>query len=480
MRKVNIICWLFLIFFIISMFSCKKNRFYEDTDANLKFSTHLVTFDTIFTSISSITRQLKVYNPYNATIKTDIALIGGNASYYSININGQSAVALKNVEIAAKDSIFILIKVNIPPNGANTPILLSDTLTFFTNGNRQNVELLAFGQDANFIIPNAVYAGNIHGKIVAHEGETISWTKEKPYVIYGYAIVDSTATLIIEPGTQIYLHKGAGIWAYKGACIIANGTFDEPIVFQGDRKEEWYQKDFSQWDRIWLCESDKNHIFNYTIITNAYIGIQAETLQKSMGNQLILTNSILKKSEMYCLFSRGYNISAANNIIVDAKQYCVYLSAGGYYNFFNNTISDKNAGDINVPAVMLSNYNIVQTAIGNSTYYGDFHAQMINNIIYGNDENEINSDAINEAEFNLQVDNCLIKVRKSRLDSLNLNHNNLIFNANPLFTDPTIDIYDFSLNNASPCKGAGKFISNITTDFAGNIRNNPPSIGAFE
>lgn len=479
MKKVNIICWLFCVFFIICIFSCKE-KWNNDPDANLKFSTHLVTFDTIFTSVSSITRQLKVYNPYRTPIKTDIALIGGNASYYSININGQSAVTLKNVEIAAKDSIFILIKVNIPPNGANTPMLLSDTLTFFTNGNRQNVELLAFGQDANFIIPNAVYAGSIHGKIVAHEGETITWTKEKPYVIYGYAIVDSNATLIIEPGTQIYLHKGAGIWAYKGACILADGTISEPIIFQGDRKEEWYQKDFSQWDRIWLCESDKNHIFNYTIITNAYIGIQAETLDEGMGNQLILTNSILKKSEMYCLFTRGYNISAANNIIVDAKQYCIYLSAGGNYYFANNTISDKNAGEHNIPAIWTSNYNTVQTTLGNIRYYGDTHIQLVNNIIYGNDDNEIYTEYCKEADFNLQINNCLVKIKKSRLDSLNLTYNSLLLDLDPQFSDPALDNYDFTLKSSSPCKGAGKFIYDITTDFAGNSRNNPPSIGAFE
>jgi parallel beta-helix repeat protein len=52
-------------------------------------------------------------------------------------------------------------------------------------------------------------------------------------------------------------------------------------------------------------------------------------------------------------------------------------------------------------------------------------------------------------------------------------------NSDPLFTDITHP-YDFTLQPTSPCIGAGTPISGLTTDYAGNAVNDPPSIGALE
>lgn len=49
--------------------------------------------------------------------------------------------------------------------------------------------------------------------------------------------------------------------------------------------------------------------------------------------------------------------------------------------------------------------------------------------------------------------------------------------ADPKFTDAAA--HDFTLESDSPCIGAGVDLG-ITTDFAGNPRNTPPSIGAYE
>ena len=57
-----------------------------------------------------------------------------------------------------------------------------------------------------------------------------------------------------------------------------------------------FQDDYEQWDRIWINEGTQDNIINYAIIKNAFIGIQAEILEKDMGNKLILSNSIIKKS----------------------------------------------------------------------------------------------------------------------------------------------------------------------------------------
>ena len=110
-------------------------------------------------------------NPYNADIKTDVYLLGDQHSYFSININGVSAKSLKDVEIPAKDSIYIFIKVIINPNQTNLPMLVSDSILFHTNGNKQHVALLAYGQDAHFIIADKWLGNYINYKVVAGEGK---------------------------------------------------------------------------------------------------------------------------------------------------------------------------------------------------------------------------------------------------------------------------------------------------------------------
>src|SRR5690606_6010106 len=123
-------------------------------------------------------------------------------------------------------------------------------------------------------------------------GSTTTWTKDKPIVIYGYAVVDEFTKLVIEAGTNIYLHEGSGLWVYQNASIEVNGTLEEPVVFQGDRLEQFYQDQPGQWDRIWINEGSDDNIFTHTIIKNSFIGIQAETLPFGGNNNTTSSNKL--------------------------------------------------------------------------------------------------------------------------------------------------------------------------------------------
>ncbi len=50
--------------------------------------------------------------------------------------------------------------------------------------------------------------------------------------------------------------------------------------------------------------------------------------------------------------------------------------------------------------------------------------------------------------------------------------------ANPLFLSASAG--DYLLSPTTPCLHAGKAVSGLTTDYAGRIRNNPPTMGAYE
>ncbi len=281
-------------FFIIALLllsialitSCKKDEIIgTDNSYRLEFSEDTIVFDTVFTTIGSTTRVLKVYNRNKERIKiSSINLAEGTQSQYQINVDGMSGTQFENIEIGDGDSIFIFVKVTVDPTSQNSPLIISDSLVFETNGNIQDVDLAAWGQDAHFFVGNKRIEGLSYPYIiVANEGETVNWEDDKPYVIYGWAVVDSTAILNIGPGCNIHFHQNSGLWVYRGGSIRVNGILDSVVTFQGDRLEMEYRNLPGQWDRIWINESSVNSEFNYAVIKNGFIGLQAETTEGGYG-----------------------------------------------------------------------------------------------------------------------------------------------------------------------------------------------------
>ncbi len=73
---------------------------------------------------------------------------------------------------------------------------------------------------------------------------TITWTKDKSYLISGFIFVNDGQVLTIEPGTVIRAKTGQGslssaLIVARGGKIIAEGTSTEPIIFtvEGDDLE---------------------------------------------------------------------------------------------------------------------------------------------------------------------------------------------------------------------------------------------------
>lgn len=463
----SVIC---LTIFALLLVSCRKQSEYEGA-ADLEFSRLTVAFDTVFTSLSSVTERLVVRNPYNGDVYTDVLLQGGNSSYFSVNVNGVSGNNLKRVCIPAKDSIFVFIKVNIHPNGQDTPLLVVDTLHFYTNGKRQDISLLASGQDAHFILADRM-VGGIPYHIVAGEGEHRVWKNDKPYVIYGYAVVDSVGKLEIEAGTQVYIHKEGGLWIYKGGCLKVKGSKEAPVVFQGDRRESFFQKDYAQWSRIWINEGTEDNEIDYAIIKNAFIGIQAEILDEDMGNRLRLSNSVIERSLGIGFMGRGYRVEAFNNVFSDCGQYALALVQGGDYTFSHNTVYNYySQGVRKTPSVFFSNYYDV----GNIRYLSDFSAEFTNNIVYGSQLREFACSFLPQAQFKADIHDGLL-----RCDTLypDVFGKNLKRNVDPRLQDPRNG--NFVPEETSPCNAAGVYLSAYPLDKAGNLRPNPPAVGAYE
>ncbi len=476
------LAFVLLSIFLMVFFSCRKTDIIDDnTELTLSFSADTVIFDTVFTSLGSATQFLKVYNPSaNAVNISSIKLARGEQSRYRINIDGEPALSIKDYKLEGNDSLYIFVRVTIDPTAQNTPFVVSDSIIFETNSNFQDVDLVAWGQNANYILADTEIPGLPKFKIVAGEFEDLTWTADKPYVIYGYAVVDSNGILRVDAGAQIHFHDRSGLWVYKGGSIKVNGTLDEPVVFQGDRLEDFYEDLPGQWDRIWINEGSIDNEINYAIIRNGFIGIQAETLQEQMGNSLILKNTIIENMSGVGLFSRFYNITATNCLFANSGQFSAALTWGGLYDFRHCTFANYWPYGVR-PDELLALNNFVEDENGNITAF-EFDAYFGNCIAYGRNIEELLFSFDEGAPYNYLFDHCLLKTEKDISDQERFR--NSFKNEDPLFKD--YQEGDYSLDTLSPAIDYGTLdvINTSAIDLSNDILNvnrlPEPDLGAYE
>jgi hypothetical protein len=450
-----------ILFFIVavslSMVSCKKNNLLSKK--NLSFSVDTLVFDTVFTTIGSTTKQFKIYNKESKTVQIDeIELVGGESSPFRMNVDGLMGTKMTNIKLEGKDSLFVFVEVTLDINSQSLPLIIEDSIRFRTNGKDQYVKLAVWGQDAYF-----------HYKDL-NEG---TWPNDKPHVIYGYAAVDSAKTLNIQAGTQVHLHKNAIFYVYK-ATLNVQGTSVDKVVFQGDRLEQDYQDISGQYYGIYFQEARPSTI-DYAIIKNGTSGVHLFSEDPTnSGYTLTMTNTIIQNQARYGVFIySGAKVKAENCIISKNGTHALLVLEGGDFNF--NQCDLLGYGSSPNPAVGISNFfTNYQTA---TTNVGSINEGVLYNcVVSGNLATELAIDTIQLTGVTLNFDfkNCLIKSETVQTDSF---YQSIIWNNNPLFTDPSI--YDFSFLENSPLNGNG-FATSVITDIFGNPRNNPPDVGAIE
>jgi len=476
----------YLYFMLLSSLfwaSCRKDDLLTDTSAKLEFSLDTVMFDTIFTSLGSTTQQLVIYNRNSQPLLiSTVQLAGGNASPYRMNLDGIPGKSFSNVEIPADDSLFLFVEVTIDPTSVNTPFIVQDSVVFVTNGNIQDVDLVAFGQRANFIVANqAIQTANgflAYALLNTNPNTTYHFTDTLPYVIWGgYAVVDSTQTLIIDPGAKIYFGNSCGIWVYRYGTIKVQGTQQNPVTFEGVRRESYYQDVPGQWDRIWINEGSVGNEINYAEIKNPFIGIQAESLLDTAPPKFLkITNTKITNASGFSVFARYYNMEVKNSVLARAGQYSVALTRGGGYRFLHTTIANYwNSGQRSTPSVYVNDYGL--NASGGLESFPLYQADFDNCILWGDNEEELELDF----EFGTtshRFRNVLVRTKSILSGS---SFTSIIKNQNPSFVD--VSENDFQLNAGSPAIdfGSTQWLDPDTqVDFLGNPRSTSPDLGAYE
>lgn len=452
------------------LFSCEKERINSSSDALLKFSADSITFDTIFTSIGSTTKNLRIVNPSSGMlIISSIRLNGGEDSGFRLNVNGEATNEAFDVEIPPNDSIYIFVEVTLGENGGNIPMVAEDSITFQTNGNVQSVNLMAWGQDFTLI----------RSKIL----QTETLTNEKPYLIYDYAYVDSAHTLTIEPGTIIHFHDGAGL--YVKGNIVVEGTEEAPVVFQGDRLEPMYHDVPDQWNGIILFSGSHNNLFNYAQIRNANIGLQVGTIEHEGFASVEIGNTLIENMSWSGIWAMKSKIVAHNLVVSNVRYYNTALLLGGDYQFYHSTFANYyrsiSSSVRTTETLIVSNYLVDSKS--DIRYVGDLTQAVFGNcIVSGDRRNELLISMDEKGESNYFFDHCMLQLADTfKIEDKN-HYTEILRSVNPRFLDP----YNgkFELDTLSAMKDAGRldYAKLYPFDYyeVSRLVDDGPDLGAFE
>jgi len=462
------ITYFFFLLVTVCFYTCEKQDLLTDPSATLAFSVDTVYFDTIFTTIGSTTKNVRVYNKYDQPVRvSSISLAGGDNSVFRLNIDGYQQNSVNDIEIPPDDSIYIFVEVTLDPNNSNDLLVIHDSIVFNTNGNIQDVDLVAWGQDVHLI-----------------DGEEIgteTWINDKPYLIINSMLVDTSEVLTIEEGVMLHFHRNSRL--YVAGTIIVNGTMENPVIFQGDRLEELYEDIPGQWDGIWLLPGSFNNRFGYAIIRNAIIGIEADTLASLLNPTLKISNSIIENMSAIGILGLGTTIQADNCLISKCGQFAIALLIGGNYKFYHCTIANYWGAFTtrSTPAVVLNNY--YKDIHGNIQVRPIEEAKFGNCIIYGSRESEFEIDSFPNSELNYTFDHCVVKIDPELFNLNDENRFKTIFNReDPKFI--SIEDNDYQLDTLSSAKDRGSinYAYPFPTDLNGNSRleDDGPDIGAYE
>ena len=360
---------LFMVTIVAGLIGCRGNQIYQGADARVAFSQDTVMFDTVFTTIGSASEAFRIVNlSPGRVLLEDITLEDQGDSPFRINVDGIPGPSVGGLELNEGDSLYVFVEVTIDPeNDFDLPFIVKDRIRVTLNGYSQYVQLIAYGQDAFFHgSPGAITTLDCNS----------NWSAQKPHVIYGVVGVAPDCDLSVEPGAQIHVHAGGGIYV-SGGTLNINGEQDNPVVIEGDRLEPEYAGLPGQWGiqvdtlvqteigvsqasiiggGIWIYASPGS-VMRHTVVKNGTIGIQVDSTGTTTGAALTLENCRIHNMSAIGLLAQGAHVDGTNNLFYDCGQACAAFTLGGRYRFTHSTFANYwSDGTRGTPSVLINDH----------------------------------------------------------------------------------------------------------------------------
>lgn len=421
MKKIFYI--VFVAFVAWGLQGCEKEGFVRDVGGvKLEFSADTVAFDTVFTTVGTATKRLTVYNRSDDNLLlSSVTLEGGRASRFRLNVDGDTSLTAREVEIEAGDSIFIFIQANINPNDNQQPFLVEDAISF---SNGQRIPLTAWGR-------NAIYHITPKDSVWLRIGNE-TWTDNLPHIVIGNILVSEDCMLRLLPGTEVYFGDNAMLIVDSAARLVAQGTAEKPILFTSLRHDGWYSFLPGQWQTIWFYNYSTGNVIDHALIENGTGGLRGYP-----GSQLTVNNSVIRNMSDCGIIGQGATITGRNLLVYDCLASFTAL-IGGNYDFRRCTFANYwNYSGRKLETLVLSNNMYVNgNVVGGNLEKADFTDCIVWGTYYNSEV------LLSEAEgfsFNYRFLHSIVKGGE--------------WSEDPLFADPQED--DYTLQEDSPAIGIG-------------------------
>lgn len=462
LRRNAALPWLLVLAWGLLGWACRPDTYRGGLNVALGYETDTLLFDTVLVQAGSITKRFKVYNPSNQDLLVDrialgSALAGGSRpSGFRLNINGLAANQAQNLRLAAGDSLYIFAEVTVNPNDSLTPYLVTDSVLFFTGQQVGKVMLTAFGQNARF------YRDSIIGTTV--------WTKDLPIVIYNSILVDSQATLWIQPGTRIFLNAGSSI--FVNGTLRAQGTAQEPITMQGDRLDPFYRDLAGAWNGLHFLRGSLNNYLRHVHLRNGSVGLRVDSLPASGSQPNLRLESVwVDHFAQAGIYGNTAHIEGDNVLVSNCGLFNFLGDFGGEYRFRHSTFVHLQSEFTRAyPLMVLSNRNLGTPSRSNNALLS-----LTNCLVWGGTDEEFGVDSSGNGSLSYQFQHCILKSLRGWSGT------NLLY-QNPRFKNP--GNRNYAIDTLSPAYGAGIDLSTqypaLQFDLLGQSRTATPTLGCLE
>ncbi|RZK43630.1 MAG: hypothetical protein EOO57_00070 [Hymenobacter sp.] len=450
---------------------CKPREEELQTSGALEFSADTVKFDTVFTTLRTVTKRLWVYNRNPKGVNVDLVnLDQPTTSPYTLIINGDLKQTATNLFIRGQDSLLILVRAKLNDNGltgAAKAYVVAEKLNFRTNGQDQHVVLRSFGQN-----------------IYLHDGVQLPcnavWTNDRPHVLYNSVVVPKGCILRIKPGTRIYAHAGAAL-IVQGTLLVNSPADYNPgtgatdtvkagnatiVRFAGDRSgETQYATAPGQWLGILFDASSRGNVIRYAQIQNSSYGaLLYNPNNLSTRPDLLLQNSVIRYisgasanfagaatqlasynllgiSAGAGILSLSGKVTVENTLFSDCYEYAVLGYGGGEYNLNYCTVGNYAATSAVRSTASLTFTN--SSALDGKMHNPGLAVSVKNSVVWGTIEDELFLENYDEYKSAVAVQNTLLRTKlyaattdaagKPGLAATSLNN---VVNSDPKFVRP--------------------------------------------
>ncbi len=472
--------FLSFLFLVLLFGSCRKDETFLNGEGTLEFSADTVYFDTVFTRLpgspypKSVNKRFMIRNPYKESVRLNARIMNGSASSYRMNVDGLSGRYIRDIEILPNDSAWVFVEATLEANNLSNPALVRDSIEFETNGNKQYVQLAAYGWDA-YYFKDTVFTGNINLVL-----------NDKPYVIVNTAFVDEGATLTIGQGIHFYCTPNSTVLSSGKQITVGalnifgtlkiNGTKDKPVVFEGDRLGIEFQNKPGQWWGLHFFRGSVNNEIKHTVIKNAIVGIVVDSLPESGTHNLFVRNTIIKNISAYGILGRTAKLYIENTAISGCGLNTFLGYYGGDYTLLHCSFYTGGNGRKD-PHVLFNNALRDENKVLIRSY--DLTYAIVNSIIWGPLESEIGFDLVSPPNPPITgaINYCIYKSKNSLGGTGNKwNADGKMFD--PKFVDPGNNI--LKIKSDSPAKDSADPKNSPAGDLEDNPRGSNPDMGAYE